>query len=60
MREDGELGSVYTSVEGEFCVYGSPVNCALFDTCIKFGTLIVVTNTSNFRCSAKPELRRLR
>ena len=24
MREDGELGSVYTSVEGEFCVYGSP------------------------------------
>ena len=28
-------------------------NCALFDTSIKFGTLIAVTNTSIFRYSAK-------
>ena len=33
-------------------------NCALFDTSMKFGTLIVDTKTSIFRYSAKPELGR--
>ena len=33
-------------------------NCALFDTSMKFGTLIVDTKTSIFRYNAKPELRR--
>ena len=32
-------------------------NCALFDTSMKFGTLIVDTETSIFRYSAKSELR---
>ena len=32
-------------------------NCALFDTSMKFGTLIVDTKTSIFRYSARPELR---
>ena len=34
------------------------VNYALLDTSMKFATLIVVTNTSNFRYSAKPVLCR--
>ena len=33
------------------------VNCAHFDTSMKFGTLIVVANTSIFRYSAKAEFR---
>ena len=33
-------------------------NCSLFDTSMKFGTLIEDTKTSIFRYSAKPELRR--
>ena len=33
------------------------VNCALFDTSMKFGTLRVAINTSFFRYSAKPKKR---
>ena len=32
-------------------------DCALFDTSMKFGTLIAVTDTSIFRCSAKLDVR---
>ena len=39
------------------CDIENPLNCVLLDTSMKFGTLIVVTNKSIFRYSAKPEIR---